>query len=215
MMIKTYCLICVLLGLLSASACGGAGGSTADALGSACEPSVGIYTTDLAGNSPSAEINTIIANMVSELQQPGEQTGVTIVNKVSGFEDAESVDYLAIINTEAYTYRLTDGETGEIIDADSADSADWSVNVDQVATWLRSTVKTAIDNHDLVTSGVGASVTVAGGDSVSLDYSVSTTQGRIIAQSTIGTLGGTLLDDGSSTFRIKIITLLNFYFINA
>jgi hypothetical protein len=153
--------------------------------------------------------------MVSELQQPGERTGVSIVNKVSGFEDAESVDYLAIINTEAYTYRLTDGETGEIIDADSADSADWSVDVDQVATWLRSTVKTVIDNHDLVTVGVGSSVTVAGGDSVSLDYSVSTMQGRIIAQSTIGTLGGTLLDDGSSTFRVKIITLLNFYFINA
>jgi hypothetical protein len=211
MMIKTYCLICALLSLLAASACGGAEGSTADVLGSACEPSVGIYTTDLAGNSPSADINTIIANMVSELQQSGENTGVTIVNKVSGFEDAESVDYLAIINTEAYTYRLVDGETGEIIDAASADATvDWSANVDQVAAWLRSTVKTAIDNHDLVTLGAGPSVTVAGGDTVSLDYSVSTTQGSIIAQSTIGTLGGTLLDNGSSTFRVNLAKVEDF-----
>lgn len=204
MLIKTFRLICVLLGLLSASACGEAEGTGVAIQGSVCEPSVGVYTTDLNGNSPSAEINTIIANMVSELQQSGVDTGVVLVNKVSGFEEEGSVHYFAFINTDAYTYRLVDGETGVIIDAAFADGGvDWSDNVDQVATWLRSTVKTVIDNHDLVTSGAGTAVSVAGGDTVSLDYSVNATQGRIIAQSTIGTLGGTALDDGSSTFRIS------------
>lgn len=204
MMTKIFHLFCALLGLLAVSACGGAGSSGAAASsGSACEPRVGVYATDLAGNSPSAEINAIIANMVSELQQLGDSTGVVVVNKVSGFEEAGSVHYLVFINTEAYTYRLVDGETGEILAADFADAAEWSVNVDQVASWLQSTVKTAIDQHDLVTLGAGPAVSVAAGSSVTLDYSVSTAQGRIVARSTIGTLGGSAQADGSSTFRVS------------
>ena len=211
MVTKTFRLIGTLLGLLSVSACGGAGGSAAAVQGSACEPRVGVYTTDLAGNSPSADINAIVANMVRALQQPGQSTGVAVVNKISGFEEAGSVEYLVIINTDANTYRLVDGETGEIIDAASADSsADWSVNADQVSTWLQSTVKTAIDHHDLVLLGTGPAVSVAAGSSVTLDYSVSTTQGRIIARSIIGTLAGSALADGSSTFRVNATKVEDF-----
>lgn len=208
---NTFRLLCAVLSVLSVAACGGAGSGAAAGSGSACAPRVGVYATDLAGNAPSAEINAIIANMVSELQQPGHSTGVTLVNKVSGFEEAGSVHYLVFINTEAYTYRLVDGETGEIIAADFADfAADWSVNAAQVSTWLQSTVKTTIDNHDLVTLGAGPAVSVAGGNSVNVDYSVSTSQGRIVARSTIGTLGGSAQADGSSTFRVNFAKVEDF-----
>jgi hypothetical protein len=179
-------------------ACGGGSDATAPAQpqGVACDPRVGIYAVASQGN-PSPAANAAVADVVRKLQQ-STGLGYLPLNKVSGFEEAGAVHYLVFYVVDTATYRLVDGETAVVLSAGTALS-----NLDEFLAYLKSSVRSAIDNHDQVASGTPIPADVAAGACVDITYSVNSTQGRVVARSSLGTLSGTAQADGSSTLRVS------------
>lgn len=180
------------------TACGGGSDSAppAQVQSVACDPLVGIYTTATQG-TPSAASNAAVVDVVRRLQQTP-SLGIVPVSKVTGFEEPGVAQYQLVYAVDSTAFRVVDAETAQIIDSGTA-----SGSLDELLAYLRAKLRPAIDRHDQAISGSGVPVDVAQGACADVIYRVNSTQGRVVARSSVGSLGGTLQPDGSSTLRVS------------